>query len=68
MALLQRYESTPNVKVIALGSRPDVRNEALVAGADVFISKRNPPDELLQLLKKLRNGRRAHCDLERREV
>ena len=40
----------PNLKVIALSGRPEVRGTALKAGADAFVSKIEPPDRLLGAL------------------
>ncbi|HZW04349.1 MAG TPA: response regulator transcription factor [Anaerolineaceae bacterium] len=40
----------PNLKVIALSGRVEARQQALGAGADVFISKGAPPEHLLAAL------------------
>lgn len=40
-------EVCPNVFVIALSGRPEARQAALDAGADVFVSKTDPPERLL---------------------
>jgi DNA-binding NarL/FixJ family response regulator len=37
----------PRARVIALGSEPATRAAALAAGVNAFISKSDPPDELL---------------------
>jgi len=37
----------PNLPVIALSSRPEVRRAALAAGANAFASKGDPPDRLM---------------------
>ena len=37
----------PNLRVIALSSRPEVRQAALGAGADAFASKGDPPERFL---------------------
>jgi len=37
----------PNLPVIALSSRPEVRRAALAAGANAFASKGDPPDRLV---------------------
>lgn len=37
----------PGLKVIALSGRPEARPAALAAGADVFVSKGDPPEQLL---------------------
>jgi DNA-binding NarL/FixJ family response regulator len=41
-------------QVIVLSSKPQTRAETLAAGAEGFISKSMPPDELLPLLRKMR--------------
>ena len=48
---LHLIESQP--KIIVLHIRPEIRCEAEDAGADVFISKDTPPDELLLVLRKI---------------
>jgi DNA-binding NarL/FixJ family response regulator len=37
----------PDLSVIVLSGRPEVRRAALMAGADVFVSKTDPPERLL---------------------
>ena len=37
----------PYLKVIALSGRPEARQAALAAGADAFVSKGDPPEQLL---------------------
>jgi two-component system response regulator DesR len=37
----------PHLKVIALSGRPEARRAALEAGADAFVSKGDPPEQLL---------------------
>jgi DNA-binding NarL/FixJ family response regulator len=39
--------------IIALSSRPGARPLALAAGADVFVSKGDPPDRLLAAIRGL---------------
>jgi DNA-binding NarL/FixJ family response regulator len=43
----------PNLSVIALSGRPEARREALAAGADAFVSKMDPPEQLLVTLHTL---------------
>lgn len=45
----------PCVRIIALGSHPDLKNEIQAAGVDAFICKSDPPDTLLELLADLTN-------------
>lgn len=54
---LKRYEflrsvrsACPGVKIIALSSRFEARQEALAAGIDAFISKSEPPEKILSTL------------------
>lgn len=37
----------PHMKIVALSGRPEARQAALAAGADVFVSKGDPPERLL---------------------
>jgi DNA-binding NarL/FixJ family response regulator len=41
------HDRCPDLRVLALSSRPDVRQAALDAGADGFVSKGDPPEVLL---------------------
>jgi DNA-binding NarL/FixJ family response regulator len=43
----------PGIRVIVLSMYPEYRAEALAAGADAFVVKGDPPDELLRLLSAL---------------
>ena len=49
---LHRLQYHP--KVIVLSSNPPTAATTLAAGADGFISKTAPPDELLPILRKMR--------------
>ena len=37
----------PHLRVVALSGRPEARQAALDAGVDAFVSKGNPPEQLL---------------------
>ena len=50
--VLRALHSRP--KVIALSGRPEVRQEALDAGADDFVSKGDPPERLLTALRAIK--------------
>jgi DNA-binding NarL/FixJ family response regulator len=39
--------------VIVMSGQPEVRRAALAVGADAFISKTDPPDQLLAALKEV---------------
>lgn len=41
---------------IAFATRPEDEEEILKAGADYFIAKESPPDQLLPILKEIRSS------------
>jgi DNA-binding NarL/FixJ family response regulator len=41
----------PQLKVIALSGRPEARDAALAAGMDAFVSKGDPPEQLLAAVR-----------------
>ena len=45
----------PDLRIIALSGRPEACDDALTAGADAFISKADPPEQLLATLRAV-NG------------
>jgi len=45
--LLALRARCPQMKIMALSGRPEARPAALAAGADVFVSKGDPPERLL---------------------
>jgi len=47
-ALRARY---PHLRVIVMSGKPEARQAALAAGADAFVSKTDPPDQLLTALR-----------------
>lgn len=49
----------PNVAVIALNSCPQTRRAALTAGADDFVSKGDPPEQLLAAINYFRRNRKG---------
>jgi DNA-binding NarL/FixJ family response regulator len=50
-SVLARLRSArPGLKVIALSGRPEARPAALAAGADMFVSKGDPPEQLLKAI------------------
>ena len=49
LAALQKM--CPGLHVIALGSRPEVEQEALAAGVQAFVSKAGPPEPLLAAIQ-----------------
>lgn len=48
----------PRMHVIALSGKPDDRDGALLSGADIFVSKGDPPDHLITILEELWNEKR----------
>jgi DNA-binding NarL/FixJ family response regulator len=46
-ALTGLRTALPGLAVIALSGSPGARREALAAGADAFVSKRDPPERLI---------------------
>jgi DNA-binding NarL/FixJ family response regulator len=46
-------QKLPNTHVIALSSRPEARQAALAAHVDAFVSKGEPPEQLLAAISKL---------------
>ena len=52
--LLALHSLDPQLKIVVLHVRPEARQAVENAGADIFISKDMPPDELLQTLRKFR--------------
>lgn len=47
----------PHVLVIALSGRPEARAAALAAGAHAFVSKGDPPEQLMAALDNCWHGR-----------
>jgi DNA-binding NarL/FixJ family response regulator len=46
-----------HVRIIALSSLPEARQVALAYGVDAFVSKGEPPEQLLGAMYRLQNGR-----------
>jgi DNA-binding NarL/FixJ family response regulator len=49
-------EQCSDLRVIAFSSKPEVRRGALEAGADLFVSKGDPPEEVLAAVDLCREG------------
>ncbi len=43
----------PSLKIVAMSSRPEAEREALTIGVQAFLSKSEPPDQVLAIIKKL---------------
>lgn len=41
----------PGVRIVVLSGRPEAKRVALAAGADAFVSKSHPPEQLLAALQ-----------------
>jgi len=54
----------PGVQIIALSGRPEVRRAALVAGADAFVSKSDPPECLLEAIRNCAGRLRLQAPTE----
>lgn len=52
---LHSIETQPHIVVLHVD--PETRGEAETAGADGFVSKDSPPDQLLTILRKLKQER-----------
>ena len=55
-ALSSLRKLNPNLKVVVLSGLPEARLQALEAGADAFVSKGDPPENLLTTLYSLQKG------------
>lgn len=54
-------QAAPGILIIALSGRPEARQLALAAGADGFVSKVEPPERVLTLLRRVSGEReRGH--------
>ena len=49
-----QHESPP--KILVLSDKPEEERETVAAGADMFINKNRPPEELLAALRLLEGG------------
>ena len=43
----------PEIKIIVVNTRPELRNQVISEGADAFICKTDPPQTLLEAIQKL---------------
>jgi DNA-binding NarL/FixJ family response regulator len=50
----------PDLSVIALSGRPEARRAALEAGAKAFVSKGDPPEQLLAAIADCETGQHTH--------
>lgn len=52
--------SFPEILVIMLSGRPELRLQAISAGADAFVSKADPPNRLLETISSV--ATKTRCD------
>lgn len=52
----------PELRVIALSARPEMRQAILAAGADAFVSKTDPPERVLEAIRDANLIRRGLKD------
>ena len=50
--------ANPELRVIILSTRPEAGSTALAAGADGFLSKTEPPERLLEVIREVGRSRR----------
>ena len=55
-AVRQIKAKSPGINIIVLSIYPDLKAEALQAGADAFVSKSDPPENLRGILKDIFAG------------
>ena len=46
-------QACPNLRIVFMSGKDELRQKALQAGADVFVYKADPPEKLLRLIKGL---------------
>jgi DNA-binding NarL/FixJ family response regulator len=49
--LINALRADPSLQIIVMGGHPEIRVKALEEGADGFVYKGDPPDELIRLLR-----------------
>ena len=47
-------EQFPELSIIVLSGRPETKSQACAAGANVFVSKADPPDRLIEAIAALK--------------
>ncbi|MDA8217425.1 MAG: response regulator transcription factor [Dehalococcoidales bacterium] len=53
---------SPRPLLVALSGRPEARRAAVAAGADGFVSKGDPPEELLRTLRAVARRKQGQTD------
>jgi DNA-binding NarL/FixJ family response regulator len=54
--LVELRRNYPKLMIIILSGRPETLRQAMHSGANAFVSKGNPPEDLLHTLHTLTNG------------
>lgn len=54
-------QACPDLAVVVLSGRPEARRAALATGADAFVSKTDPPQRLLAILRSVERKGRERC-------
>lgn len=49
----QLRRARPQVQIVALSSQPEAQSASLLAGADAFVDKCDPPETLLEALRHI---------------
>jgi DNA-binding NarL/FixJ family response regulator len=62
--LLALHARSPHLHVIVLSGRPEAGMAALASGADYFVSKAEPPESLLAVLRRAKHERHADVDMD----
>jgi DNA-binding NarL/FixJ family response regulator len=60
-ALSALRQACPGLVVIVLSGRAVARRAALATGADAFVSKTDPPQQLLATLRAVKRGESEEC-------
>ena len=54
-SLATMHRLYPGTMVVVLSSQPEIKKKAIAAGAVAFVSKEEPPERLLSVIRKLNN-------------
>ena len=56
IALAELKAKLPSLAVVAVSTLPEARQLSLAAGAEAFVSKGGPPEQLLAAIERIRNA------------
>ena len=54
-------DACPDLSVIVLSGQPEARRAALAAGADAFVGKTDPPEQLLATIRSIKRVEVEEC-------